>query len=106
VAIESSLTDRQGALEQLLAQQRDLADQVTYATLAVSIVTPAAVPGRGPADFVTGLVAGTQGLVATLAALAVALGVVLPWALVLGAVGAVAIVVVRAVRRRARPTSA
>jgi hypothetical protein len=106
VEIEGSLTDRQGSLEQLLAQQRALADQVTYATLSVSIVTPAAAPRHGPADFLTGLVAGTQGLVATLAALAVALGVALPWALVLGAIGIVVAVVVRAVRRRARPTSA
>jgi hypothetical protein len=106
VAIESALTDRQGSLEQLLAEQLTLADQVTYATLSVSVVTPAAAPQRGPADFVTGLVAGTQGLVATLAALAVALGVVLPWAVVLGALGAIAALVVRALRRRARTTSA
>lgn len=106
VQIESALTDRQGSLEQLLAQQRTLADQVTYATLTVSIVVPAAAPRPGPADFVTGLGAGTQGLVQTLAALAVALGVVLPWIVVLGGVGTLVVVVVRAVRRRARPTSA
>ena len=106
VQIESSLTDRQGSLEELLAQQRTLADEVTYATLSVSIVTPAAVPKQGPADFISGLIAGTHGLVQTLAALAVALGVVLPWAAVLGAIGAIVALVVRAVRRRARPTSA
>lgn len=106
VEIEGALTERQGTLEQLLAQQRTLADQVTYATLTVSIVVPAAAPKRGPADFVTGLVAGTQGLAATVGALAIALGVVLPWAVVLGALGGVAALIVRVVRRRARPTSA
>ncbi|MBW4042011.1 MAG: DUF4349 domain-containing protein [Acidobacteria bacterium] len=107
VEIEGALTDRQGALEQLLAQQRTLTDQVTDATLSVSIVTPAAAPRPGPADFLSGLIAGTQGLVATLAALAVALGVVLPWAVVLAGTGAVVALVVRTVRRRrGRPTSA
>lgn len=106
VEIEGALTERQGTLEQLLAQQRTLADQVTYATLTVSIVVPAAAPERGPADFLTGLVAGMRGLAATVGALAIALGVVLPWAVVLGALGGVAALIVRAVRRRARPTSA
>lgn len=106
VEIEGALTERQGTLEQLLAQQRTLADQVTYATLTVSIVVPGAAPARGPADFLTGLVAGTQGLAATVGALAIALGVVLPWAVVLGALGGVVALIVRAVRRRARPTSA
>ncbi len=106
VEIEGALTERQGTLEQLLAQQRTLADQVTYATLTVSIVVPAAAPKRGPADFVTGLVAGTRGLAATVGGLAIALGVVLPWAVVLGALGGVAALIVRVVRRRARPTSA
>ncbi|WP_375405486.1 DUF4349 domain-containing protein [uncultured Amnibacterium sp.] len=106
VEIEGALTDRQGTLEQLLAQQRTLADQVTYATLTVSIVVPAAAPERGPADFVGGLVTGADSLAATLGGLAIALGVALPWVVVLGALGGVAALVVRAVRRRARPTSA
>ena len=105
VEIEGALTDRQGTLEQLLAQQRTLADQVTYATLSVSIVVPAAAPKVGPADFVTGLVAGWAGLAATVGALGIALGVVLPWVVVLGVLGGIAALVVRA-RRRARPTSA
>jgi hypothetical protein len=105
VEIESTLTARQGSLEQLLAQQHALADQVASATLTVSIVVPAAAPKPGPADFVTGLVAGSAGLAATAGALAVALGVVLPWAAVLGVLAGIGALVVRA-RRRARPTSA
>lgn len=106
VEIEGALTDRQGTLEQLLGEQRTLADQVTYATLSVSVVSPAAVPERGPNDFVTGLLAGAHSLASTVAALAVAAGVLLPWVVVLGALGGGAALVVRAIRRRARPTSA
>ncbi|GAA4734571.1 hypothetical protein GCM10025783_00210 [Amnibacterium soli] len=105
VEIEGALTDRQGKLEQLLAEQRTLADQVASATLTVSIVVPAAAPRSGPTDFLGGLVTGADGLVRTAAALAVGVGIVLPWLLVLGAIGGVAGLVVRRVRR-ARPTSA
>jgi hypothetical protein len=106
VEIESALTDRQGSLEQLLAQQRTLADQVTFATLSVSVVVPAAAPKQGPADFVGGLVAGADGLFSTAGALAIGLGVVLPWLVVLGALGALAGGIVRVVRRRTRAASA
>lgn len=106
VEIESALTDRQGALEQLLAQQRTLADQVTFATLSVSIVVPAAAPEQGPTDFLGGLVAGAGGLLRTAGALAIGLGVALPWLVALGALGAVVAGVVRVVRRRTRATSA
>lgn len=105
VEIEGALTDRQGRLEQLLAEQRTLGDQVAAATLTVSIVVPAAAPKAGPTDFLGGVVAGADGLLRTAAALAVGLGVVLPWLVVLGALGGVAALVVRRVRRR-RPTSA
>jgi hypothetical protein len=106
VEIEGALTDRQGKLEQLLAEQRTLADQAASATLTVSIVVPAAAPQQGPADFLGGLVAGTTGLAQTLAALAIAAGVALPWLLVLGALGGIAAGIVRVARRRTRPTSA
>ncbi|GAA2752216.1 DUF4349 domain-containing protein [Amnibacterium kyonggiense] len=106
VQIESTLTDRQGSLEQLLAQQRSLADEVDLATLTISIVVPVAAPRTGPADFVGGLVTGTQALVQAAAATAVGLGLVLPWAATLGLLGALVLAVVRVVRRRTRPTSA
>ncbi|WP_375389432.1 DUF4349 domain-containing protein [uncultured Amnibacterium sp.] len=104
VEIEGALTDRQGTLEQLLAEQRTLTDQVAYATLDVSVVVPAAAPKAGPGDFVGGLVAGFEALAATGSALAVGAGVLLPWVVVLGALGAAAALIARRVRRR--PTSA
>lgn len=106
VQIESTLTDRQGSLEQLLAQQRSLADQVDLATLTISIVVPAAAPRTGPADFVGGLVAGTEALGRAAAATAVGLGLVLPWAAALGLLGGIVLAAVRVVRRRTRATSA
>lgn len=105
VEIESALTDRQGKLEQLLAEQRALADQVASATLTVSIVVPAAAPKAGPTDFLGGLVAGADGLLRTAAALAVGFGIALPWQAVLAVLGGIVAVVVRRVRRT-RPTSA
>jgi hypothetical protein len=105
VEIEGALTDRQGTLEQLLAEQRTLADQVASATLTVSVVLPAAAPKPGPGDFIGGVVAGADGLVRTAAALAIGLGLVLPWLAALGLLGGVTALVVRRVRRT-RPTSA
>ena len=70
----------------------------------MSIVVPAAAPKAGPGDFVGGLAAGWAGLVATLTALAIGAGVLLPWAVLLALLGGAAALVVRRVRRR--PASA
>lgn len=104
VEIEGALTDRQGTLEQLLAEQRTLTDQVAYSSLEVAVVVPAAAPKQGPADFAGGLVTGFEALVAVAASLAIGAGVLLPWAVVLAALGGAALVVTRRIRRR--PTSA
>lgn len=102
VEIESSLTTRQTDLEQLLAQQKDLTDQVSFATLGITIESPAVVRATGPGTFVAGFLAGLQGLGSTLAALAVIAGVLLPWVVVVGLVTFVAWWGVRLVRRRRR----
>ena len=99
VEIEGALTERQGSLEQLLAEQRTLADQVDLATLTVAVVPPAAASASGPVDFLAGLATGTRGLVAALGALAVGLGLALPWLVLLAALAAAALGVRRLVRR-------
>ena len=48
----------------------------------------------------TGLAAGWESLMAVGAGLVVALGVTLPWLVTIAVLGAVALVIVRAVRRR------
>jgi hypothetical protein len=106
VEIESSLTTRQTDLEQLLAQQKDLTDQVSYATLAITLESPAVVRPGPPSTFLSGLVAGVTALVTTGAAIAVLLGVLLPWVVTVAVLALVAWWVVRLVRRRARASAA
>jgi hypothetical protein len=106
VEIESSLTTRQTDLERLLAQQKDLTDQVSYATLAITLESPAIVHHDTPTTFADGFVAGVTALVRTAAAVAVLLGVALPWVATLAVLAAVAWWVVRLVRGRARASAA
>ncbi|MGN6743146.1 MAG: DUF4349 domain-containing protein, partial [Amnibacterium sp.] len=103
VAIESSLTTRQTDLEQLLAEQKDLTDQVAYATLGITIETPPVSRPAPPSTFVTGFLAGLAALGGTAAALAVALGVILPWGVVAGLLALVTRWGVRMLRRRRTP---
>ena len=106
VTIEGALTERQTSLEQLLAQQRDLADQVSLATLTVSVVTPAAAPKTGPADFLAAVAAGAAALTGFASAALIGFGVALPWLGVLAALGGAGLLVRRVVRRRTATTSA
>ncbi len=106
VDIESSLTTRQTDLEQLLAQQKDLADQVSYATLGITVESPAVVHADSPGTFVAGFLAGLAALGTTLATLAVIVGVLLPWVVVAGLLALVGWWAVRQARRRRRTTEA
>jgi hypothetical protein len=106
VEIESSLTTREKDLEELLAQQKDLTDQVSYATLAITLESPAIVHPGPPSSFLSGFVAGVTALVRTGAAIAVLLGVLLPWVVTLGVLALVGWWIARLVRRRARASAA
>jgi hypothetical protein len=105
VQIESTLTTRETDLERLLAQQQALTDQVSYATLSITVHEPSLARNAPPSTFLTGLAAGWEALVAVGASLTVGLGVVLPWLLALAAVGAVVLLVARVVRRVRRPAA-
>lgn len=103
LAAEQVLSDRQADLESLQAQRAALADQVELSTLAVHLVEPAAAPGGdGPDGFLGGVAAGWSALTAAAGGALVVLGVLLPWLLVAGVAAAVAVPVVRRVRRRLR----
>lgn len=102
VRIESSLTTRQTDLEQLLAEQKDLNDQVAFATLSIAIRSPDVVARPAPSTFVTGFGAGLAGLVAALAWTGVLLGVLLPWLLLTAVVALVVLGARRLLRRRTR----
>lgn len=100
VAAEQALTERQSELESMVSQRNRLADQVALSTLRVDLWTEDTVPPEPPAGFWGGLQTGWNSLVATASGVLLALGVLLPWLLVIGLVA----LAVLAVRRRRRPT--
>lgn len=105
VQIESSLTTRQTDLEQLLADQKGLTDQIAFSTLSVTIRSPDAVAAPAPETFAGGFGAGFAGLVAALGWAIVVVGVLLPWLIALAVVVIVVLGVRRLVRRSRRPAS-
>lgn len=106
IAIETAISDRQGELESLEAQQRGLNDQISMSTITLDLRSDAAAPPVKPADFWTGLGAGWGAFVAFWAGTLVVLGVLLPWLLFLAVAAGVAVLIVRLVkRRRARRAS-
>ncbi|AYF97293.1 DUF4349 domain-containing protein [Protaetiibacter intestinalis] len=106
LALESAISERQTQLESLEAEQRELADQVAMSTVTLVLRAEAlAPPPEGPTNFWEGLVAGWSGFAAFWAAVAVALGVGLPWLVTLGIVITVVVLVARRVGRAAPPTA-
>ena len=106
IAIETAISDRQGELESLEAQQRGLDDQISMSTITLDLRSDAAAPPIKPADFWTGLGAGWGAFVAFWAGTLVVLGVLLPWLVFLGIATVVTLIIVRVVRRRAARASA
>lgn len=100
IDLETAISDRQGQLESLEAQQRYLADQVDLSTLRLTLGSDATAPVDEPDTFLTGLIAGWESLVAVGSGLLVIAGVLLPWLAVLGVLALVTLLVVRGARRR------
>ena len=100
IDLETAISDRQGQLESLEAQQRYLADQVDLSTLRLTLGSDATAPVDEPDTFLTGLIAGWESLVAVGSGLLVIAGVLLPWLAVLGVLALVMLLVVRGARRR------
>jgi len=100
IDLETAISDRQGRLESLEAQQRYLADQVDLSTLRLTLGSDATAPVDEPDTFLTGLLAGWESLVAVGSGLLVIAGVLLPWLAVLGVLALVTLLVVRGARRR------
>ncbi|MBT2485668.1 MULTISPECIES: DUF4349 domain-containing protein [unclassified Microbacterium] len=104
IEAEVALTERQAQLESYEQQLAALEDQVAMSTLQVDLTRSAAPTAADPAGFSDGLLAGWNGLVVSLNALVIALGFVLPWLVIAGAVALVIWLVRRARRaRRAVP---
>jgi len=100
ISAESALSDRQAELESTQQKLTSLESQVTLSSLTVSLVTRTEVVKADPAGFGDGLATGWNGLVATLNAVVVALGFLLPWLVVAGVVALLVWAVVRRRRRR------
>jgi hypothetical protein len=102
MAIEAQLARRQADLESLQRQAAYLTNQTTLSTITVSIdqIPEKAAAKADDSGFVSGVKAGWHGLSATAAALATALGALLPWLIVVAILGPPAYLLVRAVRRR------
>ena len=108
VLIESELSKRQAALDSLEQQSQYLADQTSMATITVDIdrvrhTTPPR--HEDHTGFLAGLSAGWHGLTTVTVAAATALGAVLPFAVVLALLAALAWPALRVARRRHRPAT-
>jgi len=100
IELETAISERQGNLESMEAQQRDLADQVSLSTVQLDLISVTDAPVEQPDTFWSGLVAGWGAFTGFVGFLLVAFGVLLPW---IGVAAIAAVVVLLVVRwRRAR----
>jgi hypothetical protein len=104
VNIESELTRRQAELDSLKSQQAYLEDQTTMSTITVHIEQKRGErrekPGTDESGFLAGLDGGWTALRAFATVLAMIVGALLPWAVVLGLLGAPTWLIARRVARR------
>jgi len=99
IELETAISERQGNLESMEAQQRSLADQVSLSTIDLALISVTDAPVAQPDTFFSGLVAGWGAFTGFIGLLLVAFGVLLPWIVVGGIVAAAVMFVLR--RRRA-----
>jgi hypothetical protein len=108
--VQEQISNDESSLEALLAQQRALDHETTYATISVGLLgplPPAAAHHASHHGFAAGLGAGWRGFSRAAAWLFTALGVVLPFAVVIAILGGLGYAGQRRIaRRRARPTQA
>ncbi|GAA1150526.1 DUF4349 domain-containing protein [Microbacterium oxydans] len=102
IEAEVALTDRQAQLESYEQQLAALDDQVAMSSLQVQLTKATAPTTADPAGFGDGLMAGWNGLVVSLNALVIAVGFLLPWLAIAGAVVLLVWLIRRARRRRRR----
>jgi len=104
ITLESAISTRQADLDSLKSQRDLLGDQVAYSTIDLQLHTAGSIRPGAPKDFWGGLVVGWNSLVAALNGSLVALGVALPWLLVLAVLAVITLVIVRTATRRKAPT--
>ncbi|GAA2315677.1 hypothetical protein GCM10010149_79400 [Nonomuraea roseoviolacea subsp. roseoviolacea] len=105
--VEREIAAREADLESLQAQQKELATQVSMATLTLNVVGPVTVvepPSEDPPGFLGGLATGWKALVSFVKVALTVLGVLLPWLLLVAPVVALVVFLARrSGRRRAVP---
>lgn len=97
VLLESELTRREADLEALQARRAALADRAALSTITATLQTPAVEP-QDEDSFGSGLRSGWDAFVASTKAVVQVIGALIPWMVVLAAVGWPLVVFVR--RRR------
>ena len=104
IELESAISQRQNELESLEAQQRALADSVAMSTITLELRSAAlAPPPEGPTDFWSAVAAGWASFVGFWGAVLVAVGMGLPWLVLVGLVIAVVVWVARRAGRTPAP---
>jgi hypothetical protein len=79
ITIESALSERQSELDSLQSQRDYLGDQTLFATLSISLITPADATPADPDGFFDGLVRGWESILAFFAGTVVWAGILVPW---------------------------
>lgn len=100
ITAESALAERQAQLDSDRQVLQSVESQVAMSSLTVQLTERTASVTADPAGFGDGLLAGWNGLVATLNGVVIGVGFLLPWIVVAGAAWGVVWGVRRAVRRR------
>jgi hypothetical protein len=100
VELETALSTRQADLDSLVSQRTSLGDQVDYSTIDLQLLTKGKLPSGAPGDFWGGLGVGWAALVAAAGGVTVAFGVALPWLVILAAIAAVILLIVRLSTRK------
>lgn len=100
ITAESALAERQAQLDSDRQVLQSVESKVAMSSLSVQLTERTASVTADPAGFGDGLLAGWNGLVATLNGVVIGLGFLLPWIVVGAAAWAVVWGVRRAVRRR------
>ena len=113
LAVQEQINAQESSLEALLAQQRALAHETSYATVSVTLRGPhhaAAKKAARRGGFLAGLGAGWRGLGVVVSAILTALGAVLPFAVVAAVLAGAGYAgrrrlqrLLRGLRRRSRP---
>jgi hypothetical protein len=104
--VQQQISSDETTLNSLLAQQRALNGETSYATVTMTLVSPPPTPVQGPTShsFLTGLLGGWRALRHAADWVATALGAALPFAITIGALGAAGYAGWRRrMRRRAGP---